>query len=76
MRAGLPCQHVNTDQVLSSRARLVLSIMSEPIDILLVDDEPRNLDALEVILSDPGYRLIRAGGGDEALRLLDRKSVV
>ncbi|RYZ06141.1 MAG: hybrid sensor histidine kinase/response regulator [Myxococcales bacterium] len=44
--------------------------MPEPIDILLVDDEPRNLDALEAILTDPGYRLIRAGGGDEALRLL------
>lgn len=44
--------------------------MSDPIDILLVDDEPRNLDALEAILSEPGYRLIRAGGGDEALRSL------
>ena len=44
--------------------------MAEAIDILLVDDEPRNLDALEVILDDPSYRLIRAGGGDEALRLL------
>jgi signal transduction histidine kinase len=49
--------------------------MSDLIDILLVDDEPRNLDALEVILSDPGYRLIRAGGGDEALRLLLKHDV-
>ena len=45
------------------------------IDILLVDDEPRNLDALEVILSDPAYRLIRAGGGDEALRLLLKNDI-
>ena len=44
--------------------------MSDAIDILLVDDEPRNLDALEVILTDPTYRLIRASGGDEALRRL------
>ncbi len=44
--------------------------MPDPIDILLVDDEARNLDALEAILDDPSYRLIRAGGGDEALRLL------
>ena len=44
--------------------------MSQAIDILLVDDEPRNLDALEVILTDPAYRLIRATGGDEALQLL------
>ncbi len=49
--------------------------MSQVIDILLVDDEPRNLDALEVILSDPAYRLIRAGGGDEALRLLLKHDV-
>jgi len=44
--------------------------MEQIIDILLVDDESRNLDALDAILTDPGYRLIRAGGGDEALRAL------
>ncbi|MDF3070320.1 MAG: putative histidine kinase, atypical hybrid [Polyangiaceae bacterium] len=44
--------------------------MSDPIDILLVDDEARNLDALEAILDNPDYRLLRAGSGDEALRLL------
>lgn len=42
----------------------------DTVDILLVDDEPRNLDALEAILDDTGYRLIRAGGGDEALQAL------
>jgi signal transduction histidine kinase len=42
----------------------------QPIDILLVDDEPRNLDALEVILAAPGYRLIRAMNGDAALSAL------
>ena len=44
--------------------------MPPPIDILLVDDEPRNLDALESILADPGYRLLRAEDADVALRLL------
>jgi signal transduction histidine kinase len=45
--------------------------MSESlIDILLVDDEPRNLDALEAILAGQGYRLLRADGGDRALHLL------
>jgi signal transduction histidine kinase len=44
--------------------------MNEPIDILLVDDEPRNLDALESILADPGYRLLRAYDADSALKLL------
>jgi len=44
--------------------------MQEPIDILLVDDEARNLDALEAILAEPGYRLLRAEDADQALRLL------
>ena len=44
--------------------------MIEPIDILLVDDEPRNLDALEAILDDSGYRLLRAETADAALRTL------
>lgn len=44
--------------------------MSDRIDILLVDDEPRNLDTLEAILADPTYRLLRAGDADTALRLL------
>jgi signal transduction histidine kinase len=44
--------------------------MSDPIDILLVDDEARNLDVLESILSEPGYRLLRAQDADRALRLL------
>jgi signal transduction histidine kinase len=44
--------------------------MHEVINILLVDDEHRNLDALEVILTDPGYRLLRADNADKALRLL------
>src|SRR5882724_6982224 len=44
--------------------------MTDAIDILLVDDELRNLEALEVILADPGYRLLRAQDADTALKLL------
>lgn len=40
------------------------------IDILLVDDESRNLDALETILADPAYRLLRAQDADTALHAL------
>jgi signal transduction histidine kinase len=40
------------------------------INILLVDDEERNLDALEIILNDPQYRVLRAGDADKALLLL------
>ena len=42
----------------------------EPISILLVDDEPKNLTALETVLDDPEYRLVRAGSADEALLAL------
>jgi PAS domain S-box-containing protein len=40
------------------------------VDILLVDDRPENLIALEAVLSMPGYRLAKAGSGDEALKYL------
>lgn len=44
--------------------------MLEPTPLLLVDDEARNLDALESILDDPAYRLLRARTADDALRFL------
>jgi signal transduction histidine kinase len=44
--------------------------MDDAIHILLVDDESRNLDALEAILDDPGYLPIRAESADQALREL------
>jgi signal transduction histidine kinase len=50
----------------------MVASMSMPatVDILLVDDEARNLDALESILVDPSLRLLRAQDADKALRLL------
>lgn len=39
-------------------------------NILLVDDQPMNLLALEVILSPLGQRLVRATSGEDALALL------
>jgi signal transduction histidine kinase len=49
--------------------------MSDAIDLLIVDDEPRNLDALEVILTDPAYRLLRADSADLALKMLLERDV-
>jgi signal transduction histidine kinase/DNA-binding response OmpR family regulator len=39
-------------------------------NILLVDDRPENLLAIETILADLGQNLVRAGSGREALRFL------
>ncbi|HEX2645333.1 MAG TPA: response regulator [Thermoanaerobaculia bacterium] len=42
----------------------------ESVNILLVDDEARNLDVLESILGTVGYDLVRARTADEALMAL------
>ena len=44
--------------------------MEQPINILIVDDEPKNLTVLETILDDPSYRLVRADSADQALLAL------
>ncbi len=44
--------------------------MDQPINILIVDDEPKNLLVLETVLDDPGYRLVRASSADQALLAL------
>jgi PAS domain S-box-containing protein len=41
-----------------------------PVNILIVDDESRNLDVLESILYAPGYHLVRATSANEALMAL------
>ncbi len=42
----------------------------EPVHILLVDDRPENLLALEAVLEPLGQQLVRASSGEEALRAL------
>ena len=41
-------------------ARLPAIVADGRVNILIVDDEPENLDVLESVLDDPGYRLVRA----------------
>jgi signal transduction histidine kinase len=48
----------------------VASVVDAPINILIVDDEPKNLTVLETVLDSPGYRLVRAQSADEALLAL------
>ena len=46
------------------------SFHGEPINILVVDDDPRNLLVLETVLDNPDYRLVRAESADQALLAL------
>jgi two-component sensor histidine kinase/CheY-like chemotaxis protein len=41
-----------------------------PVNVLIVDDEPKNLTVLEAILDSPDYRLVRAESGEQALLAL------
>ena len=43
---------------------------ADPVNILIVDDEPKNLTVLETVLDDPSYRLVRATSGEQALLAL------
>lgn len=43
---------------------------SDRVNVLLVDDRPENLMALEAILNKPSYNLVKANSGAEALRCL------
>ncbi len=44
--------------------------MTDPIYILIVDDRVENLVALESLLTRPGWRVVRATSGNEALQLI------
>src|SRR5436190_2546527 len=49
---------------------VLTTIFDAPINILIVDDEPKNLTVLETLLDSPGYRLVRAESADQALLAL------
>ena len=47
---------------------MAVTVRRRPVNILVVDDRDENLMAVEAVLNDPGYRLVRARSGREALK--------
>ena len=47
----------------------------DPVSILIVDDQPKNLTVLEGLLEQPGVQLVRATSGNDALRCLLKQEV-
>ena len=48
--------------------------MNQKAKVLIVDDEPNNVDFLEQALEDSGYQLITATNGQEALNKLSSEN--
>jgi signal transduction histidine kinase/DNA-binding response OmpR family regulator len=48
---------------------------AHPVDVLAVDDDPRNLEATRVLLSGSGARIVEARSAEEALRILLTREV-
>jgi DNA-binding NtrC family response regulator len=48
---------------------------ARPVTLLIVDDEPAILKALQRIVRDEGYRVLTAPDGEEALRLVAAEAV-
>jgi signal transduction histidine kinase len=51
-------------------ATLLSTVGGAPINILIVDDEPKNLTVLQTVLDLPGYRIVPAASADQALLAL------
>src|SRR3978361_685643 len=67
-----PATNLASEQV-SAEGRSVRAPHSDAgglINILIVDDEPKNLTVLETVLDSPRYRLIRAESAEQALLAL------
>jgi signal transduction histidine kinase len=60
----------DTEAAPRASGAVLSAITDAPINILIVDDEPKNLTALETLLDSPGYRLVRAESADQALLAL------
>jgi len=62
----------STEPELNTAPQITTVMQSDPVPLLLVDDRPENLLALEAVLAPLGETLVTAPSGMEALRLLLR----
>jgi signal transduction histidine kinase len=69
---GNVMNHAGKDRTASEQGDVAeaMDAVDQTVKILIVDDEPKNLTVLESVLDDPGYQLVRAGSGEEALLAL------
>src|SRR6056297_3558479 len=58
-----------TDQ---ARAREKITMKDQP-RILVIDDEPHNTEALNLLLEKEGYKIESAASGEEALDILEKR---
>lgn len=68
LAAAGPGRPIEGDGTVVADLRLVND--ADQVNILIVDDEPRNLTVLETILDSPHYRLVRAESAEQALLAL------
>ncbi len=54
-------------------ARQLMESASPPVPVLLVDDRPANILALQAVLASPEWELVVAGSGREAMRLVEQR---
>jgi len=59
----------------ASRSTLATPSDQEPVDVLLVDDQPAKLLSYEAILAELGENLIKTGSAQEALQVLLKRNV-
>jgi signal transduction histidine kinase len=69
-RSGFNCRNNTVVESSLTKTPEPGSVDPRPSDILVVDDTPENLTAIEVALDDLDYRLVKVQSGKEALRRL------
>ena len=52
-----------------SQYTFTTKVRSEPVQVLVVDDEQANLDLMEALLKPAGFGVLRAGGGQEGIEV-------